>query len=271
MSTTEPYCSVDAETEALARENVILRSEVGSTVYGTGLPGKEDHDEVGVTIMPPWEVLSPSRKPMETMVWRTAGASTRSTPQDTDLAIYGLRKFLALSAQGNPSILVTLWTPWDKVFERTDVGTRLKERRGLFVTKSAGHRFLGYMRAQRSRMEDSRAGSRAYRTNRPELVQQYGYDTKFAMHMIRLGQQGIELMDTGNIVLPIPGIEGFALRGIRQGKWAYKSVLDYATELENELVDRIAKVDLPEKPDRDMVEDLSYALHWEHWGVHGYL
>ena len=34
-------------------ERTILLVEVGSTAHGTGLPGGEDHDEMGVVIEPP--------------------------------------------------------------------------------------------------------------------------------------------------------------------------------------------------------------------------
>ena len=35
----------------------ILLVEVGSTAHGTGLPGGEDHDEMGVVVEGPQEVL----------------------------------------------------------------------------------------------------------------------------------------------------------------------------------------------------------------------
>ena len=40
--------------------------------------------------------------------------------------------------------------------------------------------------------------------NRPELVEKYGFDTKHAGHMVGLGFQGIEHLETGYITLPMP-------------------------------------------------------------------
>jgi uncharacterized protein len=40
-------------------------------------------------------------------------------------------------------------------------------------------------------------GGAGAHTNRPELVAVHGYDTKYAMHALRLGLQGIELLTTG--------------------------------------------------------------------------
>jgi hypothetical protein len=33
--------------------------------------------------------------------------------------------------------------------------------------------------------------------NRAELVEQFGYDTKYAIHTLRLGHQGVEFLETG--------------------------------------------------------------------------
>ena len=41
-------------------------------------------------------------------------------------------------------------------------------------------------------------GQAGAHTNRPELVAAHGYDTKYAMHALRLGLQGIELLTTGS-------------------------------------------------------------------------
>jgi hypothetical protein len=47
-------------------------------------------------------------------------------------------------------------------------------------------------------------GQAAAYTNRPELVAVHGYDTKYAMHALRLGLQGVELLSSGKITFPVP-------------------------------------------------------------------
>jgi hypothetical protein len=42
-------------------ESTILLVEVGSTAHGTGIPGGEDNDEMGVMIEAPHEVLEGDR------------------------------------------------------------------------------------------------------------------------------------------------------------------------------------------------------------------
>ena len=261
----EPYCTAPKDVYELACRNVVLRAEVGSTVYGTGLPGAEDHDEIAVYVMPPEHVLGV--KPCDSIVWRTAGASARSTPQDTDLAMYSLKKYIGLAAAGNPSILVPLFTPDDKVFQATVVGKRLRAIRAVFVSKGAGLRFKGYMEGQRRRMVDSRAGLRAPRVNRPELIEQFGYDTKYAMHMLRLGFHGIELMSTGQIELPIPGSTGDLLRSVRHGEVAYEQVLAMSEDLDRDLAAAIAESSWPNEVESYLRDRLIQQLTFLHWGV----
>src|SRR5215475_11657084 len=47
-------------------------------------------------------------------------------------------------------------------------------------------------------------GQASAHANRPELVAVHGYDPKDAMHALRLGLQGIELLTTGRTTLPVP-------------------------------------------------------------------
>jgi hypothetical protein len=64
----------------------------------------------------------------------------------------------------------------------------------------AADRFLGYLRAQRAAM----TGEVGAHPDRPELVAAHGFDVRFAMHALRLGLQGVELLPTVRITLPVP-------------------------------------------------------------------
>src|SRR5690606_26019385 len=112
----------------------------------------------------------------------------RSQPGDLDLTLYSLRKFCRLAAKGNPSVLILLWLP--SYIKRTELGDRLIGMRERFISQEAGKRFLGYLASQKAALK----GERARNVIRPELVERYGYDTKFAMHALRLAYQGIEYL-----------------------------------------------------------------------------
>jgi len=48
----------------------------------------------------------------------------------------------------------------------------------------------------------------------------YGFDTKYAMHMLRLGFQGVELLTTGRLSLPMREPERSYLLDVRRGRLA---------------------------------------------------
>lgn len=52
-------------------EATILLVEVGSTAHGTGLPGGEDQDELGVVVEPAKEVLGLDDRGFRTVMQRT--------------------------------------------------------------------------------------------------------------------------------------------------------------------------------------------------------
>jgi RNA repair pathway DNA polymerase beta family len=79
-------------------------------------------------------------------------------------------------------------------------GAELAANAHRFVSRLAAGRYLGYLRAQKAAM----TGLAGAHTNRPELVAVHGYDTKYAMHALQVGLQGVELLTTGRITLPVP-------------------------------------------------------------------
>src|SRR5205809_968841 len=64
-----------------------------------------------------------------------------------------------------------------------------------------------------------------------------GYDTKYAMHMVRLGFQGVELLETGRITLPMPAAQRGFTMAIRRGEVDLNEVLTRAGELEQRISD----------------------------------
>lgn len=227
---------------------VIIRTEVGSTAHGTGIPDQEDYDELGV-MLEPWQStigISPST---ETIVHRPGRAEgERSQPGDYDLVIHSVRKFARLAAQGNPSILMVLFGP---LRFTTPLGDALRNLAPAFWSDNARQRFIGYSRAQRERLLGVRGGKH---TNRPELIEQHGYDTKYAMHMLRLGFQGLEYATTGRLTLPIPGEHGQFLRDVRNGNYPLTEVIGRADANEDAL--SMLRTHAPEHPDYDAIN------HW---------
>ena len=208
---------------------VMIRTEVGSTAHGTGLPGAEDYDEMGVMV-DPWPSAIGLHAQPDTIVYRPGRRNNeRSQAGDYDLVVYTARKFAQLCAKGNPSVLMLLFGP---VRFSTPLGDELRALAPAFWSDQARLRFLGYSRAQRERLLGVRGGKH---TNRPELIEQFGFDTKYAMHMLRLGIQGMEYAQHGRLTLPIPGEAGEMLRAVRRGEFTMKQVIKMADANEDAL------------------------------------
>ena len=137
--------------------------------------------------------------------------ANRSGAGDLDVIVYSARKWARLALAGNPTVLLVLFVPDVEVVYRDTVGAELVANADRFVSRLAADRFLGYLHAQRAAM----VGAVSAHTNRPELVAEHGYDTKHAMHALRLGLQGVELLSTGRITLPVEPVAGeFSERAI---------------------------------------------------------
>jgi RNA repair pathway DNA polymerase beta family len=97
-----------------------------------------------------------------------------------------------------------------------------------------------------------------------ELIGVHGYDIKAAMHVIRLLNEGIELMRSGTITLPRP--ERKLLITIRTGNYgSLERVLSLANSLFRELEEAEAKSGLPEKVDRNRISALVSDTYLRFW------
>ncbi|KUP95678.1 nucleotidyltransferase domain-containing protein [Thermobifida cellulosilytica] len=243
----------------LAEEGTVLRCQVGSGVHGVTVPGQDDRDEMGVCVEPPEYVIG--LRTFEQYVFRTQPEGVRSGPGDLDLTVYSLRKWTRLALEGNPTVLLPLFVPDSEIVRIEEAGRELRANAHRFVSRHAGRRFLGYLRSQRERM----LGLRGRSTNRPELVERYGFDVKFAYHMIRLGVQGVELLETGRLTLPMPEPWRTWLCDLRAGRHRREEALEVADEYERRLADLVERADLPERADHAWADSWLVEVYQREW------
>ncbi|WP_204331876.1 nucleotidyltransferase domain-containing protein [Geodermatophilus sabuli] len=108
-------------------------------------------------------------------------------------------------------------------------------------------------------------GEAGARTNRPELVAAHGHDVKYAMHALRLGVQGVELLTTGRITLPVPEPDRTRLRAVRRGDVPLAEVLAEVTAVERRLADLRESAAVPPEPDRGWVDGWLHRSHEAYW------
>lgn len=257
--------------EEIAKRGTFLVREVGSTVHGTNLHADNDLDLTGVCFQPPEYLLGLQN--FEQYIYRDAlerskhnpeddqrkhGRTPKSEPGDLDLTIYSVQKFLKLALGGNPSILILFYSPIRHPEYETPVGENWYWARDFdllapaIASKIAGAKFLGYLRAQRERMLGQRG---QMRVTRQELIDQHGFDTKFAMQAIRLGLQGIEYMEKGKLVLPLPEKVADILKEVRRGELLFTEVIEWIDELDQQLKQAIDASPLPKHPNYRMIDE----------------
>jgi predicted nucleotidyltransferase len=242
----------------VAQDNCILRGLVGSTVHGLSNPGTDDRDEMGVCIEPAEYVLGLRR--FEHCVARTQPEGHPSGPGDTDLTIYGLRKFAALASKGSPTVLLLFFVRGHDVLESDELGAELQALAPAFLSERTGKAFLGYLNAQTRSLRGERHATRTR-----ELSQTHGYDTKFAMHALRIGVQGVELMETGGISLPVKEPARARLREVRAGTVALDEILAEIDEVAREL-ERLTKAsELPPGPQHERINAFLESAYQRWW------
>lgn len=212
---------------------------------------------MGVCVEPPEYVLGTQH--FEQKVFRTAAKGEKSGPDDVDGVIYSLRKWTRLAKHGNPSILAMLFAPDRQVC--LSYGHWLLESAPFYVSRECGKRFLGYMYSQHQKMQ----GLKHNRVQRPELVAEHGYDTKFASHAIRLGFQGVEYLTTSRMSLPMQPHERDYVLSIRRGEVPLAEVIERSNELQEALQRLIDSDDIPAEADAEKIDEMLIDIHFGYW------
>ena len=262
----------------IASDGMILRVQVGSGVHGITVDGgNDDRDEMGICLEPIEHVVGLARVPngiagsgtgvpfeqyeRHTAWDRPGGVRERSGSGDLDVVVYSARKWARLALAGNPTVLIPLFAPDAETMLRTKAACELVDNAHRFVSKLAAERFLGYLTSQRRAM----TGESGAHTNRPELVALHGFDTKFAAHALRLGIQGIELLTTGRMNLPMLEHHRDHLRAVRRGEVDLNRVLADLADSERRLSELKVSADVPDQPDRGWVDDWLIRSHQAFW------
>jgi len=229
-------------------EHEILRCIVGSQAYGTATP-QSDVDYKGIYIAPENQVLGVLRE-QETR---------RYGPDDQN---FSLRHFARLCVKCVPNVLELLFCEEDCVVDATKDGRLLRSQRDLFLSKKCVNPYIGYAQQQikKSAIVPTNRG-----LGRQEIVAQFGYDTKYAMHTIRLLETAQELLADGVLNVRRPNRE--FLLDIRFGR-AFKDYDEfhrYASALIDEVRGLEEKTSLHENPDLDAINELIIGIQKRYW------
>jgi uncharacterized protein len=227
----------------------------GSQAHGAKLGETDDTDWYGLYIPPPTKVLGLTRE--EHFVFTTGGKIGGNGPSDVDVCLYTLLKWAGLAAKGNPSALHFLFAP---LKFSTETWSTVAARPEIFLAKGHVKPFLGFADDQMKRLLGQKGQKNIHRA---ELEQKHGYDTKYAMHVIRLYGEAKELMQDGRITLPRPDRD--ELIEIRKGKYSLSQIQELGLQLESEALAAQTSSPLPDEVDRETISRLIADVHLRFW------
>jgi len=177
-----------------------------------------------------------------------------------DFAVYGIVKYFQLCMENNPNMIDSLFVPQTCVIHSTQIGVLMRERRKMFLHKGSWHKFKGYAYAQMNKI-----GQKANASNpkRQEAIEKFGYDVKFAYHVVRLMNEVEQILVEGDLDLQRNREQ---LKSIRRGEWTLEQLKEYFTNKEHALETAYANSKLPHGPDEDKIKDLLLECLSIHYG-----
>lgn len=93
---------------------------------------------------------------------------------------------------------------------------------------------------------------------RAELERKYGYDTKHAMHLVRLMRMAVEILERGELFVRRP--DARELNGIRDGAWTFDALLAQTESLRLQMEDAARRSTLPADVDKPFVDALACEM-----------
>lgn len=93
---------------------------------------------------------------------------------------------------------------------------------------------------------------------RAALERRFGYDTKHAMHLVRLARMAVEALEEGE--LRVRRADADDLRAIRDGAYGFAEIEQLAADLSARTAAAMARTSLPSEVDRDAVDRLARGI-----------
>lgn len=93
---------------------------------------------------------------------------------------------------------------------------------------------------------------------RAALEEKYGYDTKHAMHLVRLQRMAVEILIEEKVI--VRRTDRDELLAIRDGAWSYDELMEQCEQLDKQIGSAAKQSTLPDDPDEDALEALCTSI-----------
>lgn len=182
------------------------------------------------------------------------------TRKEFDMNIYSIIKYFRLVMDNNPNMIDSLFTHPTMVLTSTKISNMVRDHRKMFLHKGSWHKFKGYAYGQMQKMKVKDPDETSVRY---AMVQKYGYDVKFAYHVVRLLDEVEQILTEGDIDLQRNREQ---LKSIRRGDWKMSDIEDHFTRREKDLGTLYTTSKLPHGPPEKEITQLLINCLEEHYG-----
>jgi predicted nucleotidyltransferase len=190
--------------------------------------------------------------------WQLHHVRDEAAGREYDFTIYNITKYFTLVMENNPNMLESLFTPQSAILHCSPVAQMVRDQRHIFLHRGVWPRFKGYAFAQMHKIRTKEAHGK-----RKESVEIFGFDVKFAYHVVRLLDECEQLLVEGDLDL-LRNRE--KLKAIRNGEWSLNDIEDYFSARERALELAYANSSLPAVPDESRIRRLLLDCLEHHYG-----
>jgi len=249
-------------------DNVCALTQMGSVAYGVS--GESSDVDIYGFCIPPKDMVFPhlageipgfGRQIQRFEQWQEHHVKNPDGRDITyDFQVFSIVKYFQLCMDCNPNMIDSLFTPRRCVIHTTQIGELVRENRKLFLHKGAWHKFKGYAYSQ---MHKIKAKVNASNPARAETIEKYGYDVKFAYHLVRLLSEVEQIMVEHDLDLERNREQ---LKAIRRGEWTLEQLETYFAEKERALEQVYSVSTLRHSPDEAAIKSLLLNCLEIHFG-----
>lgn len=231
----------------------LFASVTGSKLYGTNTP-ESDTDFKGIALPDVDQLIG-----LNNFEQQEYHNEHDDGPEKAEGTLWAFEKYIRLCLKGNPTVIEVAFT--DPKFHRftTPLGLEIME----FVQKNmlTKHLFKPYSAYHFAQMRKLQSKQREGK--RKAVVEEHGFDPKFAMHAYRLARQAVIVMREGTLRPTLdPEDKEVAMR-IRAGKehFTQETVLELLLKVDVEMKEAYDVSPLPDKPDFHAANDFVMDVH----------
>lgn len=235
-------------------ESIHYEVIMGSYAYGVS-KDSSDIDVYGFAI-PPKQIIFPhlagfisgfGQQPEKFEQWQLHHLVDGST--EYDFSIYNIVKYFSLVMSNNPNMVDSLFVPDNCILYESPIAKMVREKALLFLHKGSYHTFKGYAYQQLSKLKVKNP------TQGPRLesVQKYGYDVKFAYHIVRLIDEVDQILNETTLVL---GRNADEMKAVRNGEWSLERVEKFFDDKLAYLEKSYAESTLQHSPNEKLIKEL---------------